>query len=78
VKTAVSLPDDLFHRAEVIAKRLRLSRSKLYAQALEDFLARSTSESVTNQLNTVYSEARAEVDPGLQCTQAKVLQQAAW
>jgi predicted transcriptional regulator len=78
VKTAVSLPDELFRQAEMIAKRLCVSRSRLYAQALEHFLTRSTSESVTDQLNAVYSEARVEVDPGLQRTQTKVLQQGPW
>jgi predicted transcriptional regulator len=75
VKTAVSLPDDLFRQAELIAKRLRVSRSQLYAQALADFLSRSHAESVTDQLNVVYSAIRAEVDPGLQRAQVKLLEQ---
>jgi len=39
MKTAVSVPDPLFQRAERTAKRLGISRSELYARALNDFLA---------------------------------------
>ena len=39
MKTAVSVPDPLFRRAERTAKRLGISRSELYARALNDFLA---------------------------------------
>jgi hypothetical protein len=39
VKTAVSVPDSLFRRAEKTAKRLGISRSELYARALDEFLA---------------------------------------
>jgi predicted DNA-binding protein len=38
VKTAVSLPDELFERAERIAQRLGRSRSALYAEALAAYL----------------------------------------
>jgi metal-responsive CopG/Arc/MetJ family transcriptional regulator len=78
VKTAVSLPDELFREAELIAKRLRVSRSQLYAQALAAFLARSQAESVTEQLNEVYSAVRAEVDPGLKRVQLKLLEHSPW
>ena len=36
MKTAVSLPDDVFRSAELFAKRARKSRSRLYAEALSD------------------------------------------
>jgi metal-responsive CopG/Arc/MetJ family transcriptional regulator len=78
VKTAVSLPDELFRHAELMAKRRRVSRSQLYAEALADFLARNQTESVTEQLNAVYSAARAEVDPGLRRAQLKLLKRARW
>jgi predicted transcriptional regulator len=78
VKTAVSVPDELFRQAELIAKNMGLSRSQLYAQALADFLAHSHAESVTDQLNEVYSAARAEVDPGPQRAQVKLFQQSPW
>jgi metal-responsive CopG/Arc/MetJ family transcriptional regulator len=38
VKVAVSLPDELFARADDAASRLGLSRSQVYARAIEEFL----------------------------------------
>jgi hypothetical protein len=38
VKTAISIPDQVFRDAERMAKRLKLSRSELYRKALEAFM----------------------------------------
>jgi len=62
VKTAVSVPEDLFLLGEATAKRLRISRSHLYATALAEFLARAQSQNVTEQLNKIYSEESAKLD----------------
>jgi len=55
MKTAVSVPDDLFRLAEVAARRLRVSRSQLYATAISEFLNRQQGDAVTERLNEVYS-----------------------
>lgn len=51
MKTAVSLPDDLFQAAENHAKRVSKSRSQLYAQALSEYLSRHAPEEVTERMN---------------------------
>ena len=53
MKTAVSLPDGVYLRAERHAKRTRKSRSQLYAEALAEYLARHASEEVTEDMNAV-------------------------
>jgi hypothetical protein len=63
MKTAVSVPDDLFRQAETTARRLRISRSQLYATAIADFLSRQQTDVVTERLNEVYSRRRAKLDP---------------
>jgi len=78
VKTAISLPNELFQQAEVAAKKLRISRSQLYAKALTAFLMQSSSQSITEQLNQVYSHAQSEVDPVLQNAQIDLLRRAEW
>jgi metal-responsive CopG/Arc/MetJ family transcriptional regulator len=78
MKTAVSLPDKLFREAEATAKKLRISRSQLYAQALTAFLGENSSQSITEQLNRVYSDTRAEVDWALQKSQIDLLRKAEW
>jgi predicted transcriptional regulator len=47
MKTAVSIPDDLFAEAEKLAGELELSRSALYAKALKDMMQRLKDEAVT-------------------------------
>ena len=51
MKTAVSLPDGVFHGAERYAKRARKSRSQLYAEALSEYLARHAPDEVTENMN---------------------------
>lgn len=65
MKTAVSLPDELFAQAEAEAKRLSISRSELYARAISEYFKRRRDEEVTEQLNRVYETESSELDPVL-------------
>ncbi len=80
MKTAISLPDDLFKAAELAAKRLRLSRSELYQRALGAFLERHKGQSVTDALNEVYAldPSISKVDPVLQRMQTATLRPEEW
>jgi len=78
VKTAVSVPDDLFRAAEAAARRLRVSRSRLYATAISEFLDRGRGDAVTQRLDEVYSRQPAAVDPALRRAQLKSLGKDSW
>lgn len=65
VKIAVSIPDPLFEAAERVARRLGMSRSQLYAHALERFLAGDPDDEVTARLDEVYATETSAVDPAL-------------
>lgn len=56
MKTAVSLPDDVFRSAERFAKRVGKSRSRLYAEALAEYLARHAPDEVTEDMNRVVAQ----------------------
>ncbi len=56
MKTAVSIPDDVFEDAERLAGRLQTSRSQLYARALSEFVARHDDDHVTAAMNQVVEE----------------------
>jgi hypothetical protein len=56
MKTAISLPDPLFRSAERLAKRLKISRSALYADAVAAYVVQHQNKSVTERLNEVYGE----------------------
>jgi predicted transcriptional regulator len=78
MKTAVSVPDDLFRLAEVTARRLRVSRSELYAKAIAEFLKRQDRNAITERLNDVYSRRPAKVEAVLHRAQLKSLAKDAW
>ena len=60
MKTAISLPDALYHRAERAAQRLGRTRSALYAEALESYLdATDSADEVTAALDGLYADAEA-------------------
>ena len=78
MKTAISIPDDLFRTAEAAARRLRVSRSKLYATALADFLERQQANSITERLDEIYERRPAKLDPALHRAQVKSIQKESW
>ncbi|MBI2059131.1 MAG: hypothetical protein HYT87_05105 [Nitrospirae bacterium] len=78
MKTAVSLPDELFVSAEALAKRLGLSRSRLIATALADFIAKHRGSRITHQLDKIYSHVDSRLDASLRDLQARSLRRDEW
>jgi len=79
MKTAISIPDVEFEAAEKVAKRLGMSRSKLYRKAIADFLARHADHRVTEKLNDVYADdTSSQLDTALQWMQAKSIPKERW
>ncbi len=78
MKTAVSVPDQVFDEAEHLAKRLKISRSELYAKALAEFVSRHTPDTVTDSFNRVCAELQGEPDPAFQRAARKVLASSEW
>ncbi len=60
MKTAVSIPDDLFRRADELASRLGKSRSEIYREALADYLARRDPRAVTAALDQIADQLAAD------------------
>ncbi len=54
MKTAISIPDDVFTEAEALARELKQSRSQLYSRAVKEYVARHSSDSITAALNDLY------------------------
>ena len=78
MKTAISLPDDLFESADVLAERLGLSRSELYATAVAEYLAKHRDEDITGKLNEVFADEPSGIDPALRSAQARSVSSAEW
>lgn len=60
VKTAISLDSELLERVDALAEELDLPRSRVLAQAAEDFLRRRESETLRARLDRVYGEEAPE------------------
>jgi len=78
MKVALSIPDDLFESAEMLGKRLGVSRSRLYATALADFVAKHRGRKVTEALDRVYGTEDSRLDSRVQRLQQRSLERDTW
>lgn len=78
MKTAISIPDPIFEEADQLAKRLGISRSELYASAIQAYVQTHRAEDITEALNRIYSEEDSSLDPVLAELQAKALSRGDW
>ena len=74
MKTAISIPDDVFEEAERLAAELQISRSQLYSRALQEFVARHAPERLTEAMNRVIDEVGSEVDEFTRRASLRVLE----
>lgn len=78
MKTAVSIPDEVFEEAEQLARRMETSRSALYARALAEYIARHGTDQVTDLMNAALDEV-AGTDGGFAAAAAqRTLQETEW
>jgi antitoxin MazE6 len=78
MKVALSIPDDLFEIAESLRKRLGVSRSRLYATALAEFLAKHRGRKITQRLDAVYVSEDSRVDSATRRMQKQSLGAKSW
>lgn len=51
MKTAVSVPDDVFEKAERLARREGRSRSEVYSAAIREYVARHSPDELTTTID---------------------------
>jgi len=78
MKVAISLPDPLFRAAENLARKLRMSRSRLYAEAIAEYVGARGTKAITARLDAVYGKESSELDPALRYAQLERLSREAW
>jgi metal-responsive CopG/Arc/MetJ family transcriptional regulator len=78
MKTAVSVPDDVFERAERMARREGRSRSEVYSAALREYVARHSPDEVAEALNRVVAELGDGPDPFVAAASRRTLQSTEW
>jgi metal-responsive CopG/Arc/MetJ family transcriptional regulator len=78
MKTAVSIPDPVFRSAERLARRLKKSRSQLYAEAVAEYVARREPEAVTEAMNAVCADVDTRADAFVRTAARRVLERSEW
>jgi len=78
MKTAISLPDELFARAETLAGHLKVSRSHLYAQALREYVERRSQDALRDAYDAVFATEPSELDEGFARTQLEIIEDEGW
>lgn len=71
MKTAVSIPTPLYQKAERRRRKLGVSRSELYATALEQLLNEEPDDAVTRALDRVFATEGSIVDQRLAAAQRR-------
>jgi metal-responsive CopG/Arc/MetJ family transcriptional regulator len=62
IKTAISLQEPLFEQAEEVARELNVSRSRLFAIAVEEFLRRHRNQKLLEAINEAYADGPDETE----------------
>jgi metal-responsive CopG/Arc/MetJ family transcriptional regulator len=78
MKTAISIPDDIFASADRLAKQLHMSRSELYARAVQRYVMECRHTGVTETLDEVYAFEAPSVDPAVLNAQAASIPTEEW
>ena len=80
MKTAISIPDEIFHEAEQVAKRRGLSRSELYTNAVKQYVQDERFLGVRERLDAVYgnNSKLSELDEAVRQAQERILTDETW
>jgi metal-responsive CopG/Arc/MetJ family transcriptional regulator len=78
MKTAISIPEKVYRSADALAKRLGISRSELYTNAITEFLSKHQGRHITARLDAVYAEEDSSLSPNLIQLQVKSLAREEW
>ena len=78
MKTAVSIPDEVFARAERLARRSKRSRSELFSAALSEYVARHAPDEVTEAMNRVCDDVGEQSDRFIAAAGRRVLERSEW
>lgn len=78
MKTAISIPDKIFRDAERLSRRLKKSRSQIYAEAVTEYVARHDPEAVTEAMNRVCESMLDYPDPAISSAARRTLEDVEW
>jgi metal-responsive CopG/Arc/MetJ family transcriptional regulator len=78
MKTAISIPEELFESAEEFARWRGMSRSELYTTALRHYLGEQRGEMITRRLDEIYGQEPDGLDRDIARLQVRSLPEDDW
>jgi metal-responsive CopG/Arc/MetJ family transcriptional regulator len=78
MKTAVSIPDEIFEGAERLARHTKKSRSQLFSDAVREYVARHAPEDVTDAMDRLCAELGGPADQFVSTAARRVLARSEW
>jgi len=78
MKTAVSIPDDVFDQVERFARRAKRSRSEVFSAALREYMARHAPDEVTEAVNRAVDEIGDQHDEFVGAAARRILENTEW
>jgi metal-responsive CopG/Arc/MetJ family transcriptional regulator len=78
MKTAVSIPDEVFQRVDRFARRAGRSRSEVFSAAVQEYVARHAPDEVTDAMNRVCADLSDQPDTFVRAAGRRVLERTEW
>lgn len=78
MKTAISVPNDIFQLSEKLAKKLKVSRSAIFAMGVKKLAEEHDEEEIIAQINRVCEKVDTSLDPAVRQYQNRILQREKW
>jgi hypothetical protein len=78
VKTAISIPDPIYKAAERLARRLGVTRSRLYTKAVMEYIQKHKNDLVCEKLDEIYAKESSSLDPATQAMQWASIDEEDW
>ena len=78
MKTAISIPDEVFESADALATELGMSRSELYSLAVAEYVANHRPGDVTARLNEVYATEDSKLETSVRRADSRSVGRSQW
>lgn len=78
MKTAVSIPDDIFEGAERLARRTNRSRSRVFSDALREYLTRHAPDKITETMNLALGAVGETANSFVSSASRRILERSEW
>ena len=78
MKTAISVPNEVFQLSEKLAKKLKVSRSAIFAMGVRKLAEEHDEDEIIAQINRVCEKVDTSLDPTVRQYQNRILQREKW